>query len=549
MGEISRPIQRSILAGCAVFAVLLCIALSIPSSMVISSALYERYDADLRHILNAVEARIDEDGLHECYVSGNMSQEYRDLQAFLNEYVDIYELEYLYCVVPDEKNKVMRNVISATSAAERAEGAEDMPLNDISDAYSVETLHRFEELWKKPGISYFEEDSEWGAFYTAVLPLKTSNGETFAILCADIPIDQLHQTVNMYTMASVLIIVLISATFSLLLALWMRRNVTKPLAKLEESTRSFAESSHDATDPDSILFTAPEINTRNEVESLSDAITKMADDMRAYVYNAVSAEERARSAEEEAEGISAIAYQDALTHVKSNAAFENVKATLIAGGHLDDESGGSKLPGEESVESGESELPGEESGGSKSGGEGRELPREANSEIGAQAGGAAATGNAAAAGDAAAPDDAMTEPETAEFALVMVDMNGLKGINDTYGHDHGDLYIVGTCHMACEVFKHSPVYRVGGDEFVIVLKGSDFHDREALAEELRNRFKALEGDTSCKPWERYSAAVGVAVYDPQVDTSVDDVLHRADGAMYEDKRVCKLRAHARRMNK
>ena len=153
MGEISRPIQRSILIGCAVFAVLLCIALSIPSSMVISSALYERYDADLRHALNSVEAQIDEDDLYNCYVTDTVSQKYKDLQAFLNEYVDLYELEYLYCVIPEVENNVMRNVISATSAAERAEGAEDMPLNDISDAYDPDTLRRFEQLWDKPGGS------------------------------------------------------------------------------------------------------------------------------------------------------------------------------------------------------------------------------------------------------------------------------------------------------------------------------------------------------------------------------------------------------------
>ena len=489
MGEISRPIQRSILIGCAVFAVLLCIALSIPASMVISSALYERYETDLLHALNGVEAQIDKDDLHNCYVTNEMSQKYQDLQAFLNEYVDLYELEYLYCVVPDVKNVVMRNVISATSAAERAEGATDMPLNDTSDAYGLETLQRYDKLLREPGISYFEEDSEWGAFYTACLPLKTSSGETFAMLCADIPIDTLHKTVNTYTMTTVAITVLISAVFSFLLAMWMRRNVTKPIAKLEESTRNFAETSHDATDPNSILFTAPEINTKNEVESLSDAITRMAADMRAYVFNAVSAEERARSAEEEAEGMTAIAYQDALTQVKSKAAFETIRGTLIDANWSGDE-------GDNPV--------GEASG--------------------------------------VVAEDGTGSPDAVEFGLIMVDANGLKTINDTYGHDHGDRYIVGTCHTACDVFKHSPVYRIGGDEFVIVLKGSAYRDREALVESLHDRFRATESDLSRDPWERYSAAIGLAVYDPQTDESVDDVLRRADIAMYENKRAHKAKA-------
>jgi diguanylate cyclase (GGDEF)-like protein len=128
----------------------------------------------------------------------------------------------------------------------------------------------------------------------------------------------------------------------------------------------------------------------------------------------------------------------------------------------------------------------------------------------------------------------------------MVDLNGLKTVNDTYGHDHGDKYIIGACHLTCEVFKHSPVYRIGGDEFVVVLKDIDYLDRETLVEALRNRFNALEGDLSREPWERYSAAVGIAVYNPELDSSTDDVLHRADEAMYENKRACKSRAVANR---
>ena len=60
----------------------------------------------------------------------------------------------------------------------------------------------------------------------------------------------------------------------------------------------------------------------------------------------------------------------------------------------------------------------------------------------------------------------------AVFAIVMADLNGLKKMNDRYGHDKGDQYIKGTCEMISDVFSHSPVYRVGGDEFVIILEGS-----------------------------------------------------------------------------
>lgn len=65
-------------------------------------------------------------------------------------------------------------------------------------------------------------------------------------------------------------------------------------------------------------------------------------------------------------------------------------------------------------------------------------------------------------------NDAITSGELREFAVVVCDVNGLKKINDTLGHKAGDEYIRDACRMVCDIFQHSPVYRVGGDEFTVV---------------------------------------------------------------------------------
>ena len=128
---------------------------------------------------------------------------------------------------------------------------------------------------------------------------------------------------------------------------------------------------------------------------------------------------------------------------------------------------------------------------------------------------------------------AMSERDT-EFALVMVDMNKLKEINDSFGHRAGDQYIRGCCRMVCEVFKHSPVYRIGGDEFIVVLQGHDYKERQALVSELRDNFDSRYNQKELKPWFRYSAAVGMAE-NASYDTSAELVFKRADRSMYEDK--------------
>ncbi|MBQ9411885.1 MAG: GGDEF domain-containing protein [Oscillospiraceae bacterium] len=127
------------------------------------------------------------------------------------------------------------------------------------------------------------------------------------------------------------------------------------------------------------------------------------------------------------------------------------------------------------------------------------------------------------------------------FALLMLDLNHLKRINDTYGHEKGDQYLIRCCAIACEVYAHSPVFRVGGDEFIIVLTGRDYQERDALLLELRKTLLRAERDQNAEPWQRVSAAVGMAEYLPGRDRTVDEVLERADRRMYEEKKRMKDR--------
>ena len=126
-----------------------------------------------------------------------------------------------------------------------------------------------------------------------------------------------------------------------------------------------------------------------------------------------------------------------------------------------------------------------------------------------------------------------------DFAIAMIDLNFLKRINDTYGHEQGNYAIKKLCYIVCHVFEHSPVFRTGGDEFVVILKNEDFKNRDKLTEEFYSQLELLGGDESLEPWEKISAAIGVAVYDKEYDSSVDNVLKRADEIMYACKKDMK----------
>ena len=130
-------------------------------------------------------------------------------------------------------------------------------------------------------------------------------------------------------------------------------------------------------------------------------------------------------------------------------------------------------------------------------------------------------------------DQRIEEKTVTEFAVVMFDLNDLKGINDGQGHQVGDQAIKEACRIICTQFKHSPVYRIGGDEFVAVLEGNDYDHRDELLAAFEEKMDADLNQS------RITIAFGCACFDPSLDKRAHRVLERADERMYQRKKQMK----------
>ena len=130
-------------------------------------------------------------------------------------------------------------------------------------------------------------------------------------------------------------------------------------------------------------------------------------------------------------------------------------------------------------------------------------------------------------------DDEIPENDDLKFAVVVCDINGLKHVNDELGHKAGDEYIKDGCRIICEIFAHSPVFRIGGDEFVAILKGSDYDKRNKLITELALR------QTENREKNLVTLAYGMSEYRYGKDHRLQDVFERADVLMYENKNCFK----------
>ena len=122
-----------------------------------------------------------------------------------------------------------------------------------------------------------------------------------------------------------------------------------------------------------------------------------------------------------------------------------------------------------------------------------------------------------------------------EFGVAVFDLNNLKKVNDTLGHEAGDQYIKDACMFICLHFKYSPVFRIGGDEFVVILEGRDYEEREFLLESFEADIDKSQADGLVV------IASGLSIFDPKGDDSYNDVFMRADRKMYERKGFLKAR--------
>ena len=115
----------------------------------------------------------------------------------------------------------------------------------------------------------------------------------------------------------------------------------------------------------------------------------------------------------------------------------------------------------------------------------------------------------------------------APFAVVVFDVNNLKTVNDSFGHQAGDHYLCESCKTICEIFKRSPVFRIGGDEFAVISQGSDYDRVEELIGKVNeHNAEAVQNDGIV-------IACGMAKYEN--DANVAAVFERADQNMYENK--------------
>ena len=463
-----KPLSRSITVGCISFIAVLCVVLIITSYFNYRRSLYKRYEAYITDILNYVERHIDDDDLAKCSKSLVRSEKFDDLENFMDGIKEDFDIHYLYILKPliRDGNYCIMSIISAENYYDRYVNTEgNLYLGWVStDEYDKPAVEKLISIMKSSEISFHEEATEWGTDYTGSVALIDSKKNPYAILSVDVDITDIAHLIRKHTIETLCLIIFLGALFTFLFLLWIRFNVTTPIKMLEKRVVDFAGKSHGQRDTSLLKFDPPDVHTKNEVFSLSNAVTQMTVDIRSYVEEILFVEKKADEMKRHAAQMNELANKDSLTGIRNKTAYDKEVKKM-----------------EYEIETG----------------------------------------------------------KLSAFGIGMVDLNFLKKINDTYGHEQGNFAIKKLCYIVCTTFEHSPVFRIGGDEFVVVLKGVDYENIEKRISDFNKKLEELAASESLEPWEKVSAAIGVAFYDKSIDANVLNVFKRADQKMYECKKNMK----------
>ena len=473
-----NPLGRHIFWMCLVFTVILCVIMGVIGFFVFEDRMMAQYETNLSDVLDLVERRIDIEDLEECIKTCEKSEEFENMTRFLEQVRDSYELDHVVITVPlkeGEEYDVMQ-VVSGLNEAERG-GAliEGIPVPQLGDRIGSSFPTYL------PPILYNSFINSEGVVFTKG---TTDYGSTYAA------------------------------------ALTLRNEDNEPVAQLstglslafiDNAKQEFIQIVIVAGVLLCIVFVAiTQYWIKRRIAKPLSQIERAAVEFEAKSHNQNNPD---------------VLVMD-LPEIHTGDELESLSNSLFAMSISMKDYVQNLIDSLSEVSSLKKDL---------------DDSKKKAMQFSEMAIKDALTGIRNKAGYDKEVDKIVAGLENGEdeFGVVMVDLNYLKHINDEYGHEKGNIAIQNLCRVVCTVFTHSPVFRIGGDEFAAILRGEDYRNIDFLIDVFNNRIEDLQTDAILSPWERTSAAIGYALYDARLDTCYDDVFKRADDAMYARKKEMK----------
>ena len=288
-----RSLSKTMLLSCLIFAASL--------SLFIGAIGYFNYNEGIRGstneyaegVINYILEGMDVEKVKEAIEKNERNDEIDRLEKICDKIKQTHDLEYIYIIKPLNLDKVnnMEYVLTGEPKEDRDKGFR-VELGKLSDAdYDPKVVKYYFDSMKNGGeFIFFTNTTSFGYMYTGMKAILDKNGEGIAIVATDINMDDISAIRRNYLILILISSAIITSIFILLLYNWLNRRVIKPIALIEKSSNDFVSLSHQGVGIDELIYKKPNIKTRDEIESLSNAVDTMTTDLKTYMHTVMKTE-------------------------------------------------------------------------------------------------------------------------------------------------------------------------------------------------------------------------------------------------------------------
>lgn len=383
----------------------------------------------------------------EKYNSVVESPEYSRIMDQIVEFHKVTNARFTYLAYADFDDKRLVYLVDDADVDERC-------LPGSFDEFTKQDYNILTDGWQNGFKPEITNTPEYGYLVSTGRPMTDENGDLVAFALVDLSMDKIVAEENRDATTLTLILLAIGFAVIIIGYLLVLFLIVRPIRILTTTANEYTSGGDDSLDK----FAKVKINTKDEIEDLSNSMKKMEEDINHYIADLFSTTTKLEGAEKKADELKYIADRDALTGLMNKRSYFEKEERL----NIDIKKG------------------------------------------------------------------------KAKFAVCMIDLNDLKKTNDTYGHEKGDVLIVAVSNIIKKVFALSSCYRVGGDEFVVIAENEDYKNIHKLAKLFMTVVEQSVNDEI-----HVSAAIGIAIFNPEEDNNVEDVFKRADIEMYQMKKKMK----------
>ena len=287
-----KKLRRSLLLAVEIFTILLSICLGFVGYQTYYSGMIQKYKDYEIFTLNLALHGFDWDALDVSIQKNEEDEALLTLRSRLDYIKSNAKINWLYMIEPlnaGEKDNI-KYICTGNTAEEyqayKNKGEDFVRLGKLSGTeFPAAVAKKYLEFYKnsKPGeFWYYPNKTEWGSVFTTSVVVRTSTGKPLGVLSVDINMTDIDATMRLYPIRIFIAGFILAAIFILLLLLWLNRRVILPLKRLQHSASDFVQKANGA-DIESLKFNDPNIQTKDEIQSLAKSLISMASDTKDYM--------------------------------------------------------------------------------------------------------------------------------------------------------------------------------------------------------------------------------------------------------------------------